>query len=85
MDEPLKEEPLRTTLYSVEIETEAPYGPNVIEDALRDLAATLDFTGMYKGHVKVMKPNGELLYGWDLGKEWSDEVTADAGVDDTEA
>lgn len=77
----MPEEPLKTTLYHVEIETEAPYAPTVIEDALRELAQTLDFTEMYKGHVKVMKPNGDLLYGWDLGQDWSEEVSA-PGVDD---
>lgn len=65
----MQDEPLRTTLIHVEIETEAPYAKNVIEDALRDLAATLDFTGMYQGHVKVTSPSGELLYGWTLGED----------------
>lgn len=80
----MQEEPLKTTLYTVEIESEAPYAPTVIEDALRELAQTLDFTAMYKGHVKVKQPNGELLYGWDLGQEWSDEVPAPR-VDEPEA
>lgn len=75
----MPEEPLRTTLLHVEIETEAPYAPNVVEDALEELARTLDFTGMYRGHVKVTSPSGELLYGWDLGAEWNDAPAPDAG------
>lgn len=63
-----QEEPLRTTLIQVEIETEAPYAATVIEDSLKELAQTLDFTGMYAGHVKAMSPNGDLLYGWFLGE-----------------
>lgn len=65
----MQDEPLRTTLINVEIETEAPYAQTVIEDALSELASTLDFTGMYRGHVKAMSPAGELLYSWDLGVE----------------
>lgn len=65
----MQEEPLRTTLIHVEIETEAPYAQTVIEDMLRELASTLDFTGMYAGHVKATSPSGELLYGWTLGED----------------
>lgn len=62
-------EPLRTTLVCVEIESEAPYAATVIEDSLRDIADALDFTGMYRGHVKVTSPSGEDLYSWEFGQD----------------
>lgn len=68
---PPQEEPLRTTLLHVEIETEAPYAQTVIKDMLEELANTLDFTGMYKGRVEVKSPQGEELYGWTLGEDWT--------------
>lgn len=62
-------EPLRTTAVTVEIESEAPYAENIIRDILQELASTLDFTGMYEGHVRVKSPNGEDLYSWEFGEE----------------
>lgn len=75
---PAQEEPLRTTLLHVEIESEAPYAPTVIEDMLRELVSTLDFTGMYKGVVKVTSPSGKVINHWELGQDWSEETKADA-------
>lgn len=60
-------EPLSLTVLNVSIETEAPYAETVVRDVMQELAQTLDFTGMYEGHVKVTRPSGELLYGWTLG------------------
>lgn len=60
-------ESLSLTAMRIEIETEAPYAETVIQDILEELAQTLDFTGMYEGHIKVMTPSGDLLYGWHLG------------------
>lgn len=62
-------EPLSTTAINVEIESEAPYAKTIIRDVLEELAQTLDFTGMYEGHVRVTSPSGELLYGWNLGDD----------------
>jgi hypothetical protein len=64
----LQEEPLRLTALTINVETEAPYASNVIRSVLEELAQTLDFTGMYEGHIKVTSPTGEVLYGWTLGQ-----------------
>lgn len=66
-------EPLGLTAMRIEIETEAPYAETIIQDVMEELAQTLDFTGMYEGHVKVMTPSGDLLYGWHLGTKRGEE------------
>lgn len=60
----MQAEPLRETVVHVKIASEAPYAKNIIEDALRELSQTLDFTGMYEGEIEVTSPSGEHLYGW---------------------
>lgn len=57
-------EPLRETVLHIKIHSEAPYAKNIIEDSMRELAQTLDFTGMYEGEIEVTSPSGERLYGW---------------------
>lgn len=72
------EEPLSLTALTIEVETEAPYAETIIRDVVQELAQTLDFTGMYEGHVKVTTPSGDLLYGWNLGTTQGDPEELEA-------
>ena len=76
MNPPLQqEEAIVETALVIKVTSEAPYAESTVKDYAKDIADTLDFTGMFSGSVRVERPNGEVLREWDLGTDYDSGET----------